>query len=108
MISKFIRPKQKIFNRDKVIQIAKSYAEYIDKNQPYTDEEGLVFSFLKSRGYEVEKLVYTSNNEPVFFYQMKILVTDGDNTMFHKIGNPVFSPIDLLYELDKYFNYIAK
>lgn len=91
-----------------MIRNTQEWLEYIAKNQPYTDEEGLVFSFLKSRGYEVEKLVYTSNNEPVFFYQMKILVTDGNNTMFHKIGNPVFSPIDLLYELDKYFSYVHK
>jgi hypothetical protein len=88
--------------------IRSEYLEYIAENQPYTDEEGLVFSFLKSRGYEVEKLVYTSNDEPVFFYQIKILVTDGNNTMFHKIGNPAFNPTDLLYELDKYLSYVHK
>ena len=84
------------------------YLQHIAENQPYTDEEGLVFSFLRSRGYEVEKLVYTSNNEPVLFYQMKKLIVDGNNTMFHKIGNPVFSPTDLLYELDKYFSYVSR
>lgn len=84
------------------------YLQHLAENQPYIDEEGLVFSFLKNRGYEVEKLVYTSNNEPVLFYQIKKLIVDGNNTMFHKIGYPVFNPIDLLNELDKYFSYVSR
>lgn len=88
--------------------IKQEWLEYLAENEPYIDEEGLVFTFLRRRRYEVEKLVYTSNNKPVFFYQMKKLIVDGDNTMFSKIGNPVFNPIDLLYELDKYFSYVSR